>query len=81
VPPKRRIRILLCGHENPLGCPNHGDIAREIWRASIDAWRDGTAPTFVMAEVDTEPIGFALTEKAHVMLRKLARESDIVSRP
>jgi hypothetical protein len=46
--------ILLCGHPNPLGCPNHGDIAREIWRS-------GPAGMVVRVRIDPDvPIPYVL---------------------
>lgn len=65
-----RKTILLCGHPNPLGCPNHGDIAREVSRAKggclwvrLRKWPSGKDRT-------RWPIEFELTDKGHAVARE-----------
>jgi len=64
-----RIRILLCGHPNPLGCPNHGDTVREIWAAFRDAFEHDQEYVFCFADTDQEPIPYVLTSRGYNALR------------
>ena len=64
-----RIRILMCGHPNPLGCPNHGDVAREIWYALRRQFCNDMGYVFVFGSEDTEPIPYRLTARGRRALR------------
>lgn len=64
------VRILMCGHPNVLGCPNHGDTAREIWRGladELDGIRSGgelqRVYLFAWGESENQPIPYVLTRR------------------
>jgi len=58
-----RARILLCGHPNVAGCPNHGDVTREILAALRRQYKASRRETFAFGERATVPVPFALTDK------------------
>lgn len=64
-----RVRILMCGHPNPLGCPNHGDIAREVWQGAHLELDPDVEVTYVLGEIEDEPIPYSLTDKGWWYLR------------
>jgi hypothetical protein len=55
--------IILCGHPNVVGCPNHGDIARELVAALRYEFETGRRVRFSWASHEDEPIPFVLTAK------------------
>lgn len=64
------MRILMCGHPNVLGCPNHGDTAREIWRGLADENKTDSLPDafanvylFAWGESENQPIPYVLTQR------------------
>lgn len=64
-----RKRILLCGHPNPLGCPNHGDLAREVWAEWCDVGHEGSFFVALVVADAHAPIPFVMTGAGHEALR------------
>jgi len=58
-----RARILMCGHPNVAGCPNHGDITREILAALRRQYKHRRPDILAFGERDTVPVPYALTRK------------------
>ena len=68
--------IILCGHRNVLGCPNHGDVARDVWRALRDQWMGLWLGSFLIGDEESAPIPFELTERGHRVALGLDDGSD-----
>jgi len=65
----RRARILMCSHPNVAGCPNHGDVAREILAAARRQFATRRQTVFAFGERAEVPVPYVLTDKGTEAVR------------